>query len=123
MGVAGRSVLEFDDARLRVHLGVGAAERAELQDVALGVAIQFAELPRACRSDRLEDTVCYAELIDAARATVLGRSFFTLERLAHELAGCARKYVPGDAALRITVTKLSPPVVGLPGGVRFSLDA
>jgi len=37
MGVPGRSVLEFRDARLRVHLGCGAAERAQPQDVDLGV--------------------------------------------------------------------------------------
>jgi 7,8-dihydroneopterin aldolase/epimerase/oxygenase len=123
MRASNRSMLEFRDARLRVHLGVGAEERADRQDVALGVKIRFAEPPRACLTDRLEGTVCYAELIDAARAIVLERSFHTLEHLAHTLAGCVRERVPPAAAVRLTVTKLNPPVADLPGGVRFSLEA
>jgi len=123
MGVPGRSVLEFRDARLRVHLGCGAAERAQPQDVDLGVTIHFAEPPAACLSDRLEDTVCYAELIEAARREGLGSTFRTLERLPHVLAAWLRKYTPSDAAVRICVAKVSPPVTGLLRGVRFSLDA
>jgi dihydroneopterin aldolase len=123
MRASGRSVLEFKDARLGVHLGVGVEERAERQDVALGVRIRFAEPPQACATDRLEGTVCYAALIDAARALVLERSFHTLEHLAHELAGCVRERVPPTCSVRLTVTKLKPPVADLPSGVRFSLEA
>jgi len=122
MGLPGRSLLEFRDARLHVCLGVGDAERAAPQEVALGVEIAFAAPPAACRSDRLDDTVCYAELIATARAIVAERSFRTVEHLAHELAHAFRKRVPAEHGLRVTVTKLRPPVANLPGGVSFSLD-
>ena len=114
-------VLEFHGARLEVRLGCSAAERFAPQAVDLDLAVRFAELPVACASDRLEDTLCYAELIDAARAACVGREFHLVERLAHELFGHLRALVPPGAELWLRTTKLRPPVVGLTGGVAFSL--
>jgi dihydroneopterin aldolase len=115
------SILEFRGARLEVRLGCSEAERARPQPVDLDLAVRFAELPIACASDKLEDTLCYAELIDAARAACAGREFHLVERLAHELFGHLRALVPPGAELWLRTTKLRPPVVGLTGGVAFSL--
>jgi dihydroneopterin aldolase len=115
------SLLEFKGARLSVRLGCGADERAIPQAVDLDVAVRFAELPPACESDKLEDTVCYADLIEAARARVAGREFHLVERLAHELLAALRPLVPPGAELWLRVTKLRPPVSELAGGVAFSL--
>jgi dihydroneopterin aldolase len=114
-------LLEFKGARLAVRLGCGAEERAAPQDVDLDVAVRFAELPPACESDKLEDTVCYADLIAAARARVAGREFHLVERLAHELFAALRPLVPPRAELWLRVTKVRPPVADLAGGVAFSL--
>ena len=116
------SLLEFRGARLSVHLGCGADERATAA----------ARRPRrrrcasrscraACESDKLEDTLCYADLIEAARARVAGREFKLVERLAHELYGALRPLVPPGAELWLRVTKLHPPVAELAGGVSFAL--
>jgi dihydroneopterin aldolase len=115
------SLLEFNGARLSVRLGCGAEERAIAQAVDLDVAVRFAEPPPACESDKLADTVCYAELIAAARAHVAGREFQLVERLAHELLGVFRPLVPPGAELWLRVTKLRPPVAELSGGVAFSI--
>jgi len=115
------ALLEFRGARLAVRLGCGADERAQPQPVDLDVAIRFADLPPACESDKLEDTICYAELIVAARAAVRGREFHLVERLAHELLAVLRPLVPPGAELWLRVTKLRPPVADLAGGVAFSL--
>jgi dihydroneopterin aldolase len=115
------SILEFRAARLDVRLGCSAEERAKPQAVDLDLAVRFRELPAACASDRLEDTLCYAELIEAARAACVGREFQLVERLAHELFMCLRALVPADAELWLRATKLHPPVDGLRGGVAFSL--
>ena len=115
------SLLEFRGARLSVHLGCGAEERALPQPVDLDVSVRFAELPAACESDKLEDTICYADLIEAARARVAGREFKLVERLAHELLGALRPLVPPGAELWLRVTKRQPPVDGLAGGVSFAL--
>lgn len=114
-------VLEFRGARLEVRLGCTAFEREAPQAVDLDVEVRFSELPSACTSDKLEDTVCYADLIDAAREACAGREFQLIERLAHDLFGRLRKLVPPGAELWLRVTKLHPPVEGLSGGVSFSL--
>ncbi|MEX2207246.1 MAG: dihydroneopterin aldolase [Myxococcota bacterium] len=115
------SVLEFRGARLEVRLGCSAEERARPQPVDLDLAVRFKELPAACTSDRLEDTLCYAELIEAARKACAGREFRLVERLAHELFGRLRPLVPEGAELWLRATKLRPPIDGLHGGVAFSL--
>jgi dihydroneopterin aldolase len=115
------SVLEFRGARLEVRLGCSVAERAVPQAVDLDLAVRFPELPIACASDRLEDAICYADLIDAARDACAGREFHLVERLAHELFGRLRALVPPGAELWLRATKLHPPVAGLSGGVAFSL--
>lgn len=117
----GHPILEFRRARLAVRLGCSDAERAAPQAVDLDLAVRFAALPPACASDRLEDTVCYADLIEAARTRVAGREFRLVEHLARELFTALRPLVPADAGLWLRATKLAPPVEGLAGGVAFSL--
>ena len=115
------SFLEFRGARLAVRLGCGAEERAFPQAVDLDVAIRFADPPAACESDKLEDTVCYADLVAVARARVAGHEFKLVEHLAHELLAALRPLTPPGTELWLRVTKLRPPVADLAGGVSFSL--
>jgi dihydroneopterin aldolase len=117
----GAAILEFRRARLSVRLGCSPEERAAPQPVDLDVAIAFASPPAACASDRLEDTVCYADLIELARQAVSGREFHLVEHLAHELFARLRALAPADARLWLRVNKIAPPVEGLAGGVAFSL--
>jgi dihydroneopterin aldolase len=117
-----RTRLEVPAIRLEVRLGCEADERATPQGVDLGVVIDFATAPDACQSDRLRDTICYAELAALARAYCAEREFRLVERLAAELRDLVRGRLPHDAGLALTVTKLAPPVPGLAGGVRFTID-
>lgn len=120
--VSARTTLEIPAIRLGVRLGCEAPERATPQAVDLGLLIDFATAPHACTSDELADTVCYAELADAVRAHCAEREFRLVERLARELREVVRARLPHDAGLALTVTKVAPPVPGLSGGVRFTID-
>jgi FolB domain-containing protein len=116
-----RTVLAFQDLRLRVRLGCTESERASPQGVALGVSIRFAEPPPAFRTDRLADTVCYAALAEAARKCCAGREFQTIERLACDLHRELVGLLPPGSTLGLRVTKLRPPVRHLRGGVSFTI--
>jgi dihydroneopterin aldolase len=113
-------ILEFRSARLSVHLGCSADERAHPQDVDLDVAIRFGAPPVGCETDELEDTICYAGLIKAAREVCQKREFRLIEKLAREIYHRLRCEVPAGSDLWLNVTKLHPPVPGLQGGVSFS---
>ncbi len=113
--------LDVEAIRLKVRLGCLPAERALPQDVEVKITIRFAELPPACWTDALHDTVCYAELAALAREHVRSREFRLIERLALELYGLVRERLPRGARLDLTVTKLAPPVPELERGVRFTI--
>lgn len=117
-----RTTLEIPAIRLAVRLGCEAAERAAPQAVDLALGIDFAAPPDACATDELAGTVCYASLAEHVRAFCAAREFRLVERLAAELREVVRTHLPRDARLALTVTKVAPPVPGLAGGVRFTLD-
>jgi dihydroneopterin aldolase len=115
------AVLEVRGVRFRACLGWSAGERARPQEVEVGVRLEFAALPRACKTDELSDTVCYAQLLECAERVCTGREFRLVEHLAHVLADELRKEIPAGAALELTVTKLHAPLPYLHGGVHFTL--
>ena len=78
--------IHIRDLLLRCVLGVYEAERKEKQDVVINLTLE-ADLRRACKSDRIEDTVNYKEVKERVIDLVEGSSFFLVERLAEEIAG------------------------------------
>jgi dihydroneopterin aldolase len=115
------SVLEVPRARLRVTLGWEAAERARPQSIDLRLRVEFARPPRACESDELADTICYAALLEQAQRCCEGREFRLIEHLAHTLLQALRPLLPPGATLELTVSKPHAPVPALREGVRFTL--
>lgn len=70
-----------------------------------------ADLSAACRSDRLEDTVDYAAVVDAVVAAVSGSHCDLLEHLAERVAaGALAVAEPLAREVAVTVRKLRPPV-------------
>lgn len=114
--------LEVPAIRLEVRLGCEAAERAVPQAVEIELRIRFADLPAACWTDELADTVCYAELAALLREHCAHREFRLVERLALELSGVVRARLPDGARLTLSAVKLAPPVPELVRGVRFTID-
>src|SRR4051812_10502676 len=111
--------LALNDLRLDVRLGCGADERARPQGVRVDLSIRFDRLPEGTRSDRLDGTVCYAEISEKLRALCKEREFHLIENLAYE---AYRRVHPGaPLKLWLRVTKLKPPVNGLEGGASFEL--
>lgn len=115
--------LTIDDLELWVHLGCSDGERATPQPVLLSLALRFDAPPRACESDELVDTICYAELSDVARTVTSAREFNTVESMAWEIARSLRERLPGSVRLTLRLAKPRAPVPGLRGGVAFAIEA
>jgi 7,8-dihydroneopterin aldolase/epimerase/oxygenase len=114
-----RHVLQLAGLRARVRLGQEPHERVEPQEVLLSVAVEFEGPPRACDTDRLEDTVCGDELCRALVRVCHSRPYALIEHLAAGLFDAACALVRVNARVELELVKVAPPIAGLEGGMRF----
>jgi len=77
--------IEISGLSLFTHVGVTAAEREVGQRLLLDLRLDLGESD-ATVTDRLEDTVDYAEVCDTANLVAQQRSYKTLERLCAAIA-------------------------------------
>lgn len=98
------------DLFLRCVIGVNAEERQEKQDVQINIVI-FADLDRACRNDRLEDSVNYKTLKKKVIRLVENSEFFLIEKLAAKIA---------DLCLDEKRVQKVRVLVDKPGALRFA---
>jgi FolB domain-containing protein len=77
--------IHIRDLALRCIVGVYPEERREKQDVTINITLH-ADLRRACKSDRLDDTVDYKQIKKGVVALVEASRFQLVERLAQAVA-------------------------------------
>ncbi|MGI8429006.1 MAG: dihydroneopterin aldolase [Solirubrobacteraceae bacterium] len=77
--------IEISGLSLFTHVGVTAAEREVGQRLLLDLRLDVGECD-ATVTDRIEDTVDYAQVCDAAHLVAQQRSYKTLERLCAAIA-------------------------------------
>ena len=73
------------DLLLRCVIGLNDWERTQKQDVLINITL-YADLSRACQSDRIEDSIDYKELKKQIIALVENSSFYLIERLADRIS-------------------------------------
>jgi FolB domain-containing protein len=98
------------DLHLRGIVGINPDERHKIQDVLINVTL-YADLSRACESDRIEDTVNYKQIKSDIIEIVEKTSYYLIEKIAHEIALACLHY-PLIQAVRIRAEK--------PGALRFA---
>ncbi len=98
------------DLLVRCILGLTAEERREKQDVLISVAL-FADLAKAGRTDRSEDTVDYRAVKKDILAVVDDSQYHLAEALAERVAETCLAHL---AVQRVQVT------VEKPGALRFA---
>ena len=116
-----RAQLNLDQLELNLSLGWSEAERGQKQIILLDIMINFAEPPKACITDQLEDTYCYDTLIKQLVETIAPKSFKLIEHLAYEIYVFIKKFFSQAVSVNIIVTKkpiLSTDVILK--GARFS---
>jgi dihydroneopterin aldolase len=105
--------IEISGLSLFTHVGVTAAEREVGQRLLLDLRLDLGESD-ATVTDRLEDTVDYAEVCDTANLVAQQRSYKTLERLCAAIADrLLDRY--GAHAVWVKAAKPEPPLA-LPVG-------
>ncbi|OGT61503.1 MAG: hypothetical protein A3F14_03980 [Gammaproteobacteria bacterium RIFCSPHIGHO2_12_FULL_43_28] len=115
-----KSSLSILGLELYVHLGWPDQERKEKQLVKLDIHLTFVNPPKACQSDLLTDTICYAGLIDQLHDYLANKTFHLIEHLTNEIYQFLKSCLPAGTMLRVILTK-HPAITGLTGGICFSL--
>jgi dihydroneopterin aldolase len=110
-----RSGIALKDLRLNVQIGCLPVEKTGPQAVSVDMHIQFDRLPNACKSDDLDDTCCYDQLVTLTRDFCKGTSFSLLERLGYTLFDHLKSHLPAGSQLQLRITKLNPPIKDFSG--------
>lgn len=111
--------LRINALELSIHLGWEKEERETPQTIFLDIDIHYPEAPIACQSDKLEDTVCYAKLVDTIRKKIGTRQFHLVEHLSSAIYRIIHPLLPQGTTLRVCILKY-PRIDDLSGGVTFS---
>ena len=109
-----------------VRLGCSAEERLFPHRVHYAVAIRFGTVPGSCKTDRIEETPCYARISEVLATVSQSREFATIERLTQSALDAVMDYLAtlpsvSPASVKVTVNKLNPPVTAIKSGAAFSL--
>ncbi|VVC74733.1 hypothetical protein AQUSIP_00050 [Aquicella siphonis] len=113
------TTLSVRGLELNVNLGWRDKERKQEQPVLLDLIIRFpAAPPAACETDELDDTVCYATLIEHIRHAIAHKKYRLVEHLSADIYRSAKTRLPRPCRLKIRLTKF-PKIEGLMGGVTF----
>jgi dihydroneopterin aldolase len=100
--------IEISGLSLFTHVGVTAAEREVGQRLVLDLRLDLGESD-ATVTDRLEDTVDYAEVCNTANLVAQQRSYKTLERLCAAIADSLLDRYAGHAVW-VKAAKPEPPL-------------
>ena len=93
------------DLSTRCIIGIDKEERREKQDIVINLTL-FANLHRAGKSDRFEDTVDYRALKKHVYTMVENSEFFLVEALTEAIAAICLEY-PGVLKVVVRVDKPS----------------
>ena len=115
------STLSLNSLRLKVKLGCQAEERNEPQFVRFDITIRFSELPIGCVTDRLQDTVCYAQISEQVASICKKTEYSLIEKLGFDAFHSIREILPPSIGLLLKIVKEKPPVEHLEGGASFTL--
>ncbi len=112
------TTLSLKSLELAVCIGWLAPEQQQKQTLLADIDLIFSEPPAACISDHLEDTVCYAMLVEKIREMVGNKIYYLIEHLTYDIYQLLKQQLPPSTQISVCVTK-HPNVPGLNGGACF----
>lgn len=111
--------LFLEDLSLQVRLGCTEEERRTPQEVRLSAEFRFEAAPGGYESDRLEETVCYAEVSTKLKDWIESREYKLIEKIAADGYRITKEIAGRDVGVALVAHKVRPPVERLQGGTKY----
>lgn len=99
-----KSSLAIRQLEFVVFLGWPEKERAKKQSVLVDIDIQFSEVPKACLTDNIKDTLCYSTLITDLVNQTKNKSFRLIEHFAQHIFTIVKTITP-HSTVQVRVSK------------------
>jgi 7,8-dihydroneopterin aldolase/epimerase/oxygenase len=113
------SSLKLNELIVQIKLGISEQEREVPQNVHIGIELKFNTPPKACITDNIEDTVCYSKIAKKIIGTCQDKEYQLIEFLCQEVFSLIRSDLESSTKIKISITKLNPPIVGIATSVNF----
>ncbi|MBA4388358.1 MAG: dihydroneopterin aldolase [Verrucomicrobia bacterium] len=97
------------DLKLKCIIGTKPEERRRKQEVVISICLET-DLRKACKTDKLEDTVNYHSLEKKLIALVEMSEFLLLEKLAESIAALSLYH---DRRIQVVHVRLAKPAAGI----------
>jgi 7,8-dihydroneopterin aldolase/epimerase/oxygenase len=114
------STLQINKLVLPINIGVTTEERATPQDIEFNITIHFTSLPKACSSDHINDTICYASLVETIKSLCSNKEFHLIEHLCSSVYEQIKLSLSPTDILDLQVCK-TPPLAEVHDNCCFSI--
>ncbi|MBR1735154.1 MAG: dihydroneopterin aldolase [Alphaproteobacteria bacterium] len=102
---------------VNIILGNNEDERINKRPVIINISIRFLNENRACDNDELNQTICYATLLDFLKKQLEKTNFKLIEKVTQFIYDKINEYVKenriSNIQLRVELIKTNPPAEGL----------
>lgn len=117
-----QSVLEINKLALDLFIGAEVLERSQLQEIECNISIYFSSIPKGCFSGKIDDTICYDELVKLIKDFCLNREFNLIEELCLVLFQLLKSKLPNkEDKLKLEIYK-KPPINAVKGNCCFTIS-
>jgi dihydroneopterin aldolase len=116
-------IITLHSIKLFAHHGAYEDERARGNNFEIDISVDI-EMPPACESDLLEDTVDYTSIVDIVYRVSATKQYITIEAFAYDICTSILKRDSRIESVAIDLKKLKPPTEGdiESAGVSFILS-
>ncbi len=116
-----RAQLVLDRLCFSAFVGWTEEERAAPQSIFVSLKIDLKGVPNACRSDVLEETICYGKIVSDLDRILSGSTYKLLEHIAAIVESSLEQYHPLVSKYEIIVEKENVPIPVSYSAVKFRL--
>lgn len=116
------SRLDINNLEVSLSIGINEEELSCVQDLIINLTIYFLSPPRACNTEKISDTICYANVIDHIHDFCALKHYSLIESFANELFTSIRsKFLSDNEKLTLQLCK-KPKIFNFDGSCCFTLS-